>query len=154
MFCPLFRLHGHRLPQDKKNLTGADNEVWSFGQRAYEIIKEQLLLRERLRPYIIEQMKLVHEQGLPVMRPLFFDFQADDQCLDVENVFMFGPDILVAPIVEQGATARDVYLPSGVDWRDAWTGKEYDGGQWIKADAPLERIPLFVRSNSNLPIRN
>src|SRR5258708_26441786 len=75
VFCPLFRLHGHRQPNTQ--FIGADNEVWSFGEEAFAIIKELLALRERLRPYIMQQMQIAHEQGIPPMRPLFVDFNSD-----------------------------------------------------------------------------
>ncbi|MHC4981997.1 MAG: glycoside hydrolase family 31 protein, partial [Planctomycetota bacterium] len=106
VFCPLFRLHGARAGS-------GNNEVWSFGEKAYEIIKELLFLRERLRPYIMAQMKTASETGLPPMRPPFIDFPGDETCYDVEDEFLFGPEILVCPVVEQGATSRDVYLPAG-----------------------------------------
>ncbi|MEA3346300.1 MAG: glycoside hydrolase family 31 protein [Chloroflexota bacterium] len=155
-FCPLFRLHGFRLPvsQMTGQMTGGPNEVWSFGDEAYEIIKELLFLRERLRPYVMEQMSLAHEKGIPPMRPLFFDFPEDEGCFAVDDQFMFGPDLLVAPILYEDARSREVYLPAGATWRDAWTDETYDGGQRIEADAPLERIPLYLRGEAVLPIRS
>jgi len=154
LFCPLFRLHGNRLPgmEDDAASSGGPNEVWSFGEEAYEIIKGLLFTRERLKPYIMEQMRFAHEKGTPPMRPLFFDFPADAQSWDIDDQFMFGPDLLVAPVLENGARARKVYLPSGVSWRDAWTDTSYDGGQWIDAEAPLTQIPLFLRDDAQLPI--
>jgi alpha-D-xyloside xylohydrolase len=152
VFCPLFRLHGFRMPNEKFWDTGGDNEVWSFGEEAYAIITELMFLRERLRPYIMEQMHLAHEQGTPPMRPLFFDFPEDEASWDVDDQFMFGPDILVAPVLYEGACSRDVYLPAGTTWNDAWTDEVFDGGQRIIADAPLERIPLYVRAGKRLPI--
>lgn len=150
-FCPLFRLHGYRLPAEDGS--GADNEVWSFGEEAYDIIKELLFLRERLRPYIMEQMQAAHELGTPPMRPLFFDFPGDDIAYDVEDAFMFGPDLLVAPVLHRGEDSREVYLPDGVTWTDAWTGETFEGGQTITAEAPLDRIPLYLRDGAALPIR-
>jgi alpha-D-xyloside xylohydrolase len=132
---------------------GADNEVWSFGEEAYEIIRELLFMRERLRPYIMEQMDLAHQKGVPPMRPLFFDFPEDMGSATVEDEFMFGPDLLVAPITVEGMRQREVYLPEGTNWRDAWTGETYTGGQVICADAPLQTIPLFLKGDSKLPVR-
>ena len=126
-FCPLFRLHGNRLPRLGPQY-GSPNEVWSFGDEAYAIIKELLFLRERLRPYIMRLMRQAHEKGTPPMRPLFYDFPGDYVCSDVDDQFMFGPDLLVAPVLEQGARQRHVYLPSGAVWTDAWTGKSFKGG--------------------------
>ena len=78
--------------------SGGPNEVWSFGDEAYEIITNYLHLRERLRPYIMEQMAAAHENGAPPMSPLFFDFPEDEAAWAVEDQFMFGPDLLVAPV--------------------------------------------------------
>lgn len=152
VFCPLFRLHGFRMPNEKFWDTGGDNEVWSFGEEAYAIIAELLMLRERLRPYIMEQMHLAHEKGIPPMRPLFFDFPEDEMSWAVDDQFMFGPDVLVAPILYEGARSRDVYLPVRTAWTDAWTEQEVKGGQRITADAPLERIPFYLREGKRLPI--
>jgi len=149
--CPLFRLHGHRQP-NTSDFSGADNEIWSFGEEAYEIIKGLLLLRERLRPYIMEQMKRAHQNGTPPMRPLFFDFYKDQTTFGIEDAFMFGPDLLVAPVLYEGARSRQVYLPDGSIWTDAWTGAMLKGGQWIIAQAPLDRIPLYLRDEAKLPI--
>jgi alpha-D-xyloside xylohydrolase len=150
-FCPLFRLHGNRLPF--VDGSGADNEVWTFGGEAYAIIREYLHLRERLRPYIMAQMQQAHETGAPPMRPLFFDFPEDEMAWAVEDAFMFGPDLLVAPVLHEGATRREVYLPAGATWSDAWTGETFEGGQVIAADAPLDRIPLYLRDDAALPIQ-
>ncbi len=136
-----------RLPEEGSGseASGAPNEVWSFGDEAYAIIKDMLFMREVMRPYIMAQMHLAHEKGTPVMRPIFFDFSQDPASYSVEDQFMFGPDILVAPVLFQGATQRQVYLPAGSDWDDAWTGKQLAGGQWITALAPLDKIPLYFR---------
>jgi len=157
-FCPLFRLHGWRNsslahPDTCDPTQGGPNEVWSFGDRAYGIIKEILFLRERLRPHIMRQMKVASAKGTPPMRPLFFDFADDRAAADVDDQFMFGPDLLVAPVLHAGATSRKVYLPAGAKWTDAWTGKQFRGGQTITAAAPLERIPLYLRDGRKLPIR-
>jgi alpha-D-xyloside xylohydrolase len=153
-FCPLFRLHGYREPNDGKYWeTGAANEVWSFGDEAYAILREFLFLRERLRPYIMDQMRLAHQKGTPPMRPLFFDFPRDIGSWAVEDQFMFGPDLLVAPVLFEGGRRRQVYLPVGAAWTDAWSGQQFAGGQAITAEAPLERIPLYLRDGAKLPIR-
>jgi alpha-D-xyloside xylohydrolase len=151
-FCPIFRLHGHRLP-NVNDFNGAANEVWSFGNDAYEIIKKYMFLRERLRPYIMKQMSIASETGVPPMRPLFVDFSSDPICYQVEDEYLFGPDLLVAPILDADIKIRNVYLPANSTWKDAWTDQVYIGGQWISVEAPLDRIPLFLRGDSNLPIR-
>jgi len=146
-FCPLFRLHGVREPGPLvgSGQTGAPNEVWSFGDEAYAIITEQLGLRERLRPYVTEQMATASATGVPPMRALFLEFPDEAPAWEVADEFMFGPDILVAPVTEQGARERDVYLPEGASWLDAWTGQPVEEHGWVNAPAPLERIPVYLR---------
>jgi alpha-D-xyloside xylohydrolase len=156
VFCPLFRLHGYRNPaHDVAAMlhSGAANEVWSFGEEAYAIIKDLLFLREQLRPYIMQQMRIAQEQGLPPMRPLFCDFSHDRTCVEVDDEFLFGPDLLVAPVLMAGARSREVYLPDGTDWIDAWSGQSIKGGQSLRAEAPLERIPCYLRSGTSLSLR-
>lgn len=151
-FCPLFRLHGDRAPRMPvgPEMTGGPNEVWSFGDEAYEVIRDVLSLRERIRPYLMEQMLRAHEAGIPPMRPLFVDFPEDDESWLVDDEFMLGPDLLVAPIVEAGVRGREVYLPPG-DWIDAWSGVLRSGRLRLDVDAPLQRIPVFVRENPRIP---
>lgn len=161
-FCPVFRMHGERSPwyereqefiNNVRQLTsGQDNEVWSFGEENYKILTKYLFLRERLRPYIREQMKKASETGAPVMRPLFFDFPNDPQCWGIEDAYMFGPDILVAPVMEAGARERRVYLPEGSKWTDANTGTVYCGGNFVTVPAPLDIIPVFTRDDSSYAI--
>jgi alpha-D-xyloside xylohydrolase len=151
-FCPIFRLHGDRLPKPS-DFQGAPNEVWSFGEPAYHIIKEYMMLRERLRPYIMKQMALTSKTGVPPMRPLFVDFPSDITCYEVDDEYLFGSDLLVAPILDADMSERSVYLPTNVVWRNAWTDQTYAGGQWITMEAPLEHIPLFLRGDASLPIR-
>jgi alpha-D-xyloside xylohydrolase len=153
-FCPLFRLHGFRGPAQKLEpaMTGAPNEVWSYGEEAYEILTAFLHLRERLRPYIMEQMRTAAATGLPPMRPLFLEFPDDPEAWQVEDAFLLGPDLLVAPVTEAGARARAVDLPAGARWTDAWTGEEHPGGQTITVAAPLERIPLLLRDDAHLEV--
>jgi len=154
VFCPVMRLHGYRLPaREPLPKSGADNEIWSFGDEVYGILRNLLFLRERLRPYLHEQMALASARGLPPMRPLFIDFPSDPACELIEDEFMFGPDLLVAPVVEAEARSRNVYLPAQGLWKNAWTDEVLQGGQWILAEAPLNRIPLFLRGDAQLPIR-
>lgn len=149
VFCPLLRLHGYRLPLGDD--TGAPNEVWSFGEQVYGILKEQLALRERLKPYILSLMRTASETGIPPMRPLFLEFPQDSTCYEVEDAYMFGPDVLVAPVMEHGARSRRVYLPPGI-WRNAWTKEFIPGSQWLEVDAPLEQIPVFIRAGAEVGI--
>ena len=161
-FCPVFRMHGERSPwyereeefiNNVRQLTsGQDNEVWSFGEENYEILKKFLFVRERLRPYVRACMKAASETGAPVMRPLFFDFPGDETCWNVEDAYMFGPDLLVAPVMEAGVQERSVYLPAGCRWTEAATGKEYEGGQTVSAAAPMDVIPVFTRQGTHYDI--
>ena len=81
------------------------------------------------------------------MRPLFFDFPEDEKCYTIEDQYMFGPDILVAPVLEARAVSRKIYLPIGSKWIDALSGKTYNGGQVIDYKVNIENIPLFTRNN-------
>lgn len=152
--CPLLRLHGFRDPRPPfgPEMTGGPNEAWSYGPEALAAIEDALRLRERLRPYLMAQMRVAHEQGVPPMRPLFVDFPADAGAWDADDQFLLGPDLLVAPVLEAGATGRPVYLPEGALWTDAVTGDRHPGGTSVEAAAPAERIPLFLRDNAYLPV--
>ncbi|KAF4411145.1 glycoside hydrolase family 31 protein, partial [Streptomyces lycii] len=149
---PLMRLHGFRDPGMPlgPDMTGGPNEVWSYGAEAEPVLASYLRLRERLKPYVLAQMRAAHEEGLPPMRPLFLEFPADPAAWTVADAYLFGPELLVAPVLEAGARERAVYLPAGARWTDAWTGEEYAGGAEVTVSAPLERIPLFLREGAAL----
>ena len=161
-FCPVFRMHGERSPwyereeefiNNVRQLTsGQDNEVWSFGEENYEILKSFLFIREKLRPYIRECMRQASECGAPVMRPLFYDFPDDKMAWEMEDAYMFGPDLLVAPVMEAGVKTREVYLPKGANFVESYTGKVYEGGQKVEAKAPLNVIPVFVREGKEIEV--
>jgi len=160
VFCPIFRLHGFRLPYVSVNnndptayvSSGGPNEVWSYGEENYRILVSFIHLRERLLPYIMAQMKKAADCGTPVMRPLFFDFPADENSYPIYDEYMFGSDILVAPIIEAGRFNREVYLPTGAEWTDPYTGKVYAGGETVTVEAPMDKIPLFLKDGAKLPI--
>jgi len=162
VFCPLFRLHGARRHPDFKpgraeHERTPPNEVWSFGDEAYGIIAKCLRLRETLRPYVMRQMRAASESGLPPMRPLFVDFPGDPKAWEIDGQYLFGPDLLVAPVYRQGAQNREVYLPAGENWKDAFTGEAFPGeafpgGTTITANAPLEKIPVYTRSSADLKL--
>lgn len=161
-FCPVFRMHGERSPWYEREeefingvrqlTSGQDNEVWSFGEDNYRILSKYLFIRERLRPYIRECMRAASKTGAPVMRPLFFDFPKDQKCWDVEDSYMFGPDLLISPVMEAGAAERAVYLPAGSRWVDAFTKNIYEGGQTVSVSAPLDVIPVMVREGKEFDI--
>ncbi len=152
-FCPVMRLHGDREPRQPQYGTtggaaccsGAANEVWSYGEEVYEICKKYMEYREQMRPYTRKLMEEAHEKGTPIMRTLFYMYPEDGTCWDVEDEYMYGPDVLVAPVLYAGQRKRSVYLPKGDEWTECFTGKEYAGGQRIEADTPLDVIPIFVR---------
>lgn len=160
-FCPVMRLHGDREPHSKPLGTeggglcnsGAANEVWSYGEEAYRICVKYLYLRDRIKPYVKQLMKAAHEKGTPVMRPLFYDFPTDEESWNIEDQYMFGPDILVAPVLYSGMKMRNVYLPEGAQWENAWTGKTYSGGQVIEVSTPIDEIPVFLKDGVEIPIR-
>ena len=151
VFCPLFRLHGDRLPRLPTGhaMTGGPNEAWSYGD-AYEPIVAALHLRERLRPYIHQQMRTAARIGLPPMRPLFVDYPADPQAWQVEDQFLFGPDLLIAPVLSPGATTRDVYLPADRGWIAAGTGARHEGGTAVTVTLSPDSIPVFVREGAEI----
>ena len=157
-FCPVMRLHGERQPLQAPIgdyggglcVSGADNEVWSFGDDNYLILKRYLELRKHMKPYIMELMKAAHEKGTPVMRPLFYDTPSDMQSWNIEDEYMFGPDVLVAPVLYAGETERKVYLPKGSRWKNYWTGEVVNGGSSVVVSTPIEQIPVFTRNGREL----
>ena len=152
-FLPVMRLHGCRQPGSQivnkagevREWTGADNEVWSFGEEAYPILVKFIQIREMMRNYTRSLMKEASEKGSPVMRALFYEFPEDETCWDIKDSYMYGADILVAPICHEHARSRKVYLPEGATWVHATTGKSYEGGQWLDVEAGLETLPIFLR---------
>jgi alpha-D-xyloside xylohydrolase len=142
VFQPNFRTHGSR----------DHNEVWSYGKQAEPILEKYLRLRYQLMPYIYSLGWTTHETGAAYMRALFMDFPNDPNVADMGDEYMFGPNLLVAPVTEQGATTKRVYLPAGTDWYNYWSNERLKGGQWIEASAPVDTVPLFVRAGSILPL--
>ena len=153
-FCALFRLHGVREPAPVSALkgTGGPNEVWSFGDETYRVIRDQLALRERLRPYVMDVMATASATGLPPMRALFLEVPDEPAAWLIKDQYTFGPDVLVAPVTTYGAREREVYLPAGASWLDAWTGEPVAEKGWPPAPAPLERIPVYLRRGGALKI--
>ena len=160
-FCPVMRLHGYRKPFQPPIGTrgggtcgsGAANEIWSYGERVYEICKSYIALRERMKPYLAGLMREAHEKGAPLMRPLFYEFPQDEACWETAYEYMFGASLLVCPVVTEKAERETVYLPEGTEWIHAWSGRRYAGGQRIEIEAPLEQIPFFVRGGRETLLR-
>lgn len=141
-FQPIMRTHGERK----------HNEVWAYGKEAEPILSSYLRLRYQLLPYTYSLGYRTYQTGAPFMRALFMDFPQDPNVSDLKDEYMFGPAFLVAPVTDQGATSRKVYLPAGTDWYDYWTNERYVGGRSIEAAAPIDKIPLFVRAGSVIPM--
>jgi alpha-D-xyloside xylohydrolase len=152
---PVFRLHGNRHADFYNSglfSTGDPNEVWSFGDEAYEVIRGLLAFRERIRPYLQEQMDLATSDGLPPIRPLWFAYPDDEAARGVDDQFLLGQDLLAAPIVHAGAIERTVYFPAGDSWRDVWSGLVFAGGSFAEVAAPIDQFPLFERVGSELGV--
>ena len=141
VFCPIFRTHGHR-PQ---------NEIWAF-DKVRPILVDYDKLRYRLIPYIYSLAWRVTNEDYTIQRPLVMDWRTDPNTRDIADQFMFGPAILVSPVLQADATRRTLYLPDSAAWYDFWTGASQQGGRELVADAPLDRIPLYVRAGSIIPL--
>jgi alpha-D-xyloside xylohydrolase len=142
-FSPIFRVHGTRTPDE--------NELWSYGPEAQKILVNYDTLRYRLLPYIYSDAWQVTSHHSTIMRPLVMDWRTDVEAQNTGDEYLFGPAILVSPVYTQGATARSVYLPKSI-WYDFWTGAKVEGEKRIEADAPLSKLPLFVRAGSIIPM--
>jgi alpha-D-xyloside xylohydrolase len=140
-FCPVFRTHGHR----------DHNELWVYGQ-VFPTLLAVDRLRYRLLPYVYSLAWKVTSEDYTIQRPLVMDFRDDPATLEIGDQFMFGPDLLVSPVLTEHAISRLAYLPAGTEWYDFWTGDRTAGGTSITAQAPLDRIPLDVRAGSILPL--
>jgi alpha-D-xyloside xylohydrolase len=142
-FCPVFRAHGTR--------TTNQNEIWSYGPQAQEILTEYDKLRYRLMPYIYSLAWKTTNEGYTILRPLVMDFRSDTRAQNIADQFLFGPAILVNPVTEPGAQTRHLYLPDAT-WYDFWTGSPTRGARTVDVPAPIDRLPLFVRAGSILPL--
>lgn len=159
-FCPVMRLHGDRDPHYKplgttgggKVASGADNEIWSYTPEIQDMMSYYILLRESMKGYMTTVMEEAHEKGTPVMKPLFYDYPADKTCWEIADEFLFGHDLLVAPVLYAGERTRTLYLPEG-RWCEYETGKVYDGGCTITVDAPINRVPLFVKEGKTVFVK-
>ena len=132
-------------------LDSPDHEPWRYGKYYEDIIRKYLKLRYRLLPFLYTTLEESHRTGMPLFRPLLLNYQDDENTLEIDDEFMIGADLLVAPILKPDLTARLVYLPAGV-WFDYWTGAKHEGGRMIRVEAPLETVPLFVRGGAILPL--
>jgi len=142
-FFPLMRVHGYM----------SNTEPWRYGEKVEKITAQYLDLRYRMLPYIYSQNAAISFNGSTLMRPLVMDFPNDTQALEQRHQFMFGPSLLVAPVVEGGINQMKVYLPQNQGgWIDFWNGQKHTGGQTVNVDVDLSKIPLFVKSGSIIPL--
>ena len=139
---PIFRIHGYQT----------ETEPWKYGQKVEDNMRKMLNLRYRLMPYIYSEAWQVTKNASTMMRPMVMDFNGDTAAVKSQYQYMFGKSLLTAPITEPNVTQWDVYLPKSAGWYDFWTGKRFNGGQTVKTDAPLDKIPLFVKAGSIIPM--
>jgi len=129
----------------------APQEPWQFGEEVEAIARDYLTLRYKLMPYLYSVFWKAHQRGFPVWRPLFLHYPDDKQTYHIDDQVLIGRYLMAAPILRPGQTARQVYLPEGV-WYDWWDGHRFEGGRYILAEAPLEKMPLFVRAGAVIPM--
>jgi alpha-glucosidase len=143
---------GFLSPFFRNHHTKDDNyqEPWRFGKQYEDIIRKYVQLRYRLLPYLYTVLAEAHETGVPWIRPLVLENQDDRNVFDIDDEFMVGSALLCAPVLQEGATSRDVYLPEG-EWFNFFTNKKYKGGKRVTVEAPLDTVPLFVKAGSVLP---
>ncbi|MEX2600667.1 MAG: TIM-barrel domain-containing protein [Balneolaceae bacterium] len=128
-------------------------EPWNYGEEALEIFTLYDRLRYRLLPYIYSEARNMHETGIPLMRALVLEYQDDENVYDIGDQYMFGSNLMIAPVTTKGAQTRVVYFPKGT-WYDYWTGEEIEGRQYLNVVTPLEKLPMYVKAGGILPQRN
>jgi alpha-glucosidase len=143
-FTPFFRNHAA--------MSSVQQEPWAFGPEIEAICKRAIELRYELLPTLVTAFWECAQTGLPIMRPLVLAYQSDPRCASLDDQFMLGSDLLVAPVLEPGVSGRRVYLPAG-EWIDFWTGRRFAGGRDLWAEAQLDCIPLFVKAGTVLPMQ-
>ncbi len=156
-FSPVMRAHGNRQPRtpifkssgEETEATGAPNEIWSYGQENFEIMKKYIEIRGLIKDYTRKLMLEAHENGSPIIRAMFYEFPNDQIAWDLSTQYMYGSDLLVAPIINAYSYSREVYLPLGAEWKYTHTGETFKGGQWVTVSAPIETIPVFTRDNTH-----
>ena len=155
VYSPVLRMHGDRGPYDIPPLderdwgggylhTGQPNELWSYGEENYAIMRKYYDLRVSMHDYIKSIFAEAHENGSPLLRAMFYEFPEDEKCWELQDQYMFGGKYLVAPVLQLGQFRREVYLPAG-SWKLTSTGEVSQGGQTVTVDAPLEYMPVFER---------
>ncbi|MCV2351468.1 glycoside hydrolase family 31 protein [Paucibacter sp. Y2R2-4] len=143
VLTPYFRTHS--------NDVSAPREPWAFGPEFEAINRATIELRYRLLPHLYSLFEANERSGLPPMRPLWFAYPHDTQVSLIEDQFLLGADLLVAPVLQEGKLQRQVYFPKGDAWIDWWDGRRYEGGSLLTFKAPLNRLPLFIRAGASVP---
>ncbi|CAH0211097.1 Alpha-xylosidase BoGH31A [Massilia sp. Bi118] len=141
---PYFRTHSSDV--------SAPREPWAFGAGLEAINRSTIELRYRLLPYLYTLFEESERTGLPPMRPLWFAYPGDTRAALVDDQFLLGADLLVAPVLREGQRKREVYFPKGDAWLDWWDGSRHEGGSAAMIAAPLDRLPLFVRAGASVPV--
>jgi alpha-glucosidase (family GH31 glycosyl hydrolase) len=147
VFSPFLRLHSaHENPQE-----GNVRMPWTYGEEGIALARKFFRLRYGLLPYIYTYCRVVHDQALPIVRPLYLEYPSLDKAYSYPNEYFFGKELLVAPVTDSTGE-KDVYLPPG-EWIDYFSGKRYPGDRLVRERYPLNRIPLFVRAGSIIPLQ-
>ena len=141
-FSPILRPHGSGIP----------SEPVFFNDTTRKIVRNFMKLRYKLLPYIYTLAAEANLHGYPIIRPLFYEFPLDTTCYNIEHEYLFGDEILVAPVIKSQQKTKNIYLPSGVNWYNFWTNETYKGGKWINIDINLETIPIFIKAGSTIPM--
>jgi alpha-D-xyloside xylohydrolase len=142
VFCPLFRIHGNE----------SETEIWKYGSDVETTFRKYDELRYRMLPYIYSVAWRITNQGDNLMRALPLEYRTDPKVTNIADEFLFGPSLLVSPIISPDAKSRSVYLPREGAWIDFWTGQRETGGQTVTSEAPLDRIPVYVKAGSIVPL--
>lgn len=143
-FTPLFRNHSAMGTRDQ--------EPWAFDEKTEEINRKYIKLRYKLMPYMYDTMWKCSISGAPFLRPLLFNYQNDENTYEINDQFLCGDNILIAPVLEQGLKCRAIYLPRGSNWIDYWTKEEFEGGQYIVRSTPLDLCPIFIKAGTVIPV--
>ena len=155
VYSAVLRMHGDRGPYNIPPLderdwgggylhTGQPNELWSYGEENYRIMRKYYDVRVGMKDYIRKLYQEAHETGAPLIRTMFFEFPEDEKCWTLQDQYMFGDKYLVAPVMELHAKEREVYLPAG-RWKDVNSGKIEEGGKTLTVKTPLDEIPVFEK---------
>lgn len=137
--------------RNHSEIGNVDQYAWAFGEAIQDLVREAVKLRYRLLPYLYATFLNAAQTGAPVQRPLVFDYQYDPVVRDIDDEYLLGPDLLVAPVVHAGQTARQVYLPQG-DWYDWHTDDVLAGSRYVLTPTPMDRIPIYARAGAVIPM--